>query len=106
MASLYASKRLLVENGIALSKEFKKAVESFVGSDGKRVEALPERYVVTVVSSYNFDAETGYSDMNVLTYKVTKEIFDSIKFGTRVKVTMEMNMNVSKISPVALEIIK
>ena len=95
--------RPVQESGIVIAKEFKKAMESFTGSDGRVVPAQPDRYVVTAVSSYEFSQEEGYKNPAILDYKVEKEVFEKIKFGTKVVVVYEMS-NSNSPKPISLTI--
>lgn len=95
--------RPIQEEGVVLSKEFKKASEGFTASDGHVVPAQPDRYIVTVASSYQFTADMGFVNPAVLEYKVEKELFDKLKYGTKVLVLYEMsNGNTPK--PLSLQL--
>jgi len=84
-------RRPIVEDGIVISKVLKPAMESFVGADGKRVEALPERFVVQVVSSYKCTEKDGFENPTILDYKVTKDIFEKVKYLSKVQVMYEIS---------------
>ena len=96
--------RPIMENGKVLNKEFKAAMDSFKGSDGSVVPAQPDRYVVKVISSYKFTKEEGYERPTILDYKVDKETFDRLTYGTDVQVVYEMSTAGSN-KPVSLSII-
>ena len=84
-------KRMIKEDGIVLEKIFKKATNEFKASDGRIVEAQPDRYVLKVVSGENFSDINGFENSTVLDYKTTKEVFDKAKAYTPVCVKYEVS---------------
>lgn len=91
MANANNVKRIIVENGIILSKILKKATNEFKGQDGNIVPAQPERYVLKVASSFKIDQETGFEDVTILDYKVDESLFNTMKFMDKVEVTYEFS---------------
>ncbi len=83
--------RPISEKGIVLNKQFKKAMDAFTGSDGRKVDALPDRYVVTVASSFSVSKETGLEKPVILDYKVDKDMFDKLSYLSKVEVVYEMS---------------
>lgn len=83
--------RPILEEGIVVSKVHKDAMESFKSSSGEVVPAQPEKFVVKVISSYECTPDKGMSDPTILDYKVEKELFDKLKFGTKVRVKFNMS---------------
>lgn len=84
-------KRPIVEDGIVISKVFKEAMESFTGKDGSVVPAQPDRFVILVASSYSCSDKDGLESPTILEYKVSKEIFDKVKFLSKVQVKYEIS---------------
>lgn len=75
MASI---KRLIKEDGIVLEKVFKKASDEIKLSDGRVIEAQPDRYILKCISGEDFSKETGFLNSTVLDYKVEKNVFDKV----------------------------
>ena len=83
--------RPISERGIVLSKEFKKAMDSFKASDGSIIPAQPDRYVVKVASGYACTKDMGLANPTILDYKVEKELFDKLVYLQEVEVIYEMS---------------
>ena len=71
-------KRLIKEDGIVLEKIFKKASDEIKLSDGRVIEAQPDRYILKCISGEDFSKETGFLNSTVLDYKVEKNVFDKV----------------------------
>ncbi len=84
-------KRPIVEKGIVLCKEFKKATEAFKAQDGSFVPEQPDRYIVKVASSYSITKDNGLEQANILDYKVDKDIFEKLQYLSKVEVMYEMS---------------
>ena len=96
--------RPISENGVVLSTEFKKAIESFKDKDGNVIPAQPNRWVAKVASSYTCDKKTGLEKPTILDYKIDEETFNKLKFLDEVKVIYEMSTSGTN-KPVSLTII-
>lgn len=84
-------KRPVTERGVVLSKTFKKAISEFKTSDGNVVPAQPDRFVVTVASSYACTKDEGLCEPTILDYKVTQDVFAKLKYLSEVEVTFELS---------------
>ena len=84
-------KRPVMEKGIVLSKEFREKMESFKGSDGQLVPEQPDRYIVTVASSYDCSKENGMTQPQILQYKVDKDIYEKLNYLSKVEVVYELS---------------
>ena len=84
-----AIKRLVVEEGIVLSKVFKAASEEWVNSRGEKVAAQPDRYFAVIASSAECSKENGLSDVSVLEYPCEKSLFDFVEYLSPVRVKFE-----------------
>lgn len=91
--------RLLMEEGIIIRKEYKKATEA--GEfEGKKYDAKPERFAIMTMSAPVIDENLGCVTFNAMGAKVPtnpvileyelpierKKEYDTIKFGDRVTV--------------------
>ena len=97
------TKRKIVEDGIVLSKEFKPATQEFTNSEGRKVEAAPDRYVVTVASGESISNDKGMENVTVLNYKVDREVFMKVCYLTKVKATY--NFTSYRLEPVSIELL-
>lgn len=86
-------KKLITEIGVVLKKEYKKETQAFTGQDGRKVEAQPERWVITVASSSSIDKVEGLSDLTVLDYRVDKSVFDNVSYLDNVRVQYQFANN-------------
>lgn len=96
--------RPVMERGIVLSKEFKKATESFKTSDGSLIPAQPDRYVVKVASAYACTKDMGLNNPTIIDYKVEKEVFDKLVYLQEVEVIFELSTSGAS-KPVSLKIL-
>ena len=87
---LYSAKRLCKEEGMVLEKIYREPTEEKI-YNGQKIEAQPERFYVTCASSSNFDKDNGFNEGLYLQYKVDKELFEKLKFGTKVLVTCDVS---------------
>lgn len=100
-------KRIVREEGVVICKKFKEKTDAFsITENGraKEIPAQPDRYLVTVASSYNVNQDIGLEDANIFEYKVSKEIFETLKYLSKVRVSYEMNSN--RCVPMSVELIK
>lgn len=84
-------KRMIKEDGIVLEKIFKEATDEFKASDGRIVNAQPDRYILKCVSGENFSKETGFENSTVLEYKVDKQVYDKVVAYSPVLVRYEVS---------------
>ena len=80
-----AIKRMVVEEGIVLSKVFKPASDEWVNSRGEKVAAQPDRYLAVIASSSECTDENGLADVSVLEYPCEKALYDFVSYLTPVK---------------------
>ena len=97
------TKRKIVEEGIVLSKEFKSATSEFINSDGRKVEAAPDRFIVTVASSCNCTDKLGLENVTVLNHKVDRTLFEKLNYLTKVKVSY--NFTSYRLEPLSIELL-
>ena len=71
-------KRMIKEDGVVLEKIFKGAFDTKRLSDGRVIEAQPDRYFLKCVSGEDFSKDTGFLNSTVLEYKVDKQVFDKV----------------------------
>lgn len=71
-------KRMIKEDGIVLEKIYKEAFDTKKMSDGRVIEAQPDRYILKCVSGEDFSKNTGFLNSTVLEYKVDKQVFDKV----------------------------
>ena len=84
-------KRMIKEEGIVLEKIFKEATKEFKSSDGRIIEAQPDRYILKVVSGEDFLQDKGFLQSTVLEYKAEKNVFDKVKAYSPVIVKYEVS---------------
>ena len=84
-------KRMIKEEGIVLEKIFKEATKEFKSSDGRIIEAQPDRYILKVVSGEDFEEDKGFLQSTVLEYKADKTVFDKVKAYSPVIVKYEVS---------------
>lgn len=96
--------RPIMERGIVLSKEFKKATESFKATDGSIIPAQPDRFVVKVASAYACTKDMGLANPTIIDYKVEKEVFDRLTYLQEVEVVFELSSSGTN-KPVSLKIV-
>lgn len=99
---LYSAKRLCTEKGMVTEKIYRDATEERI-YNGQKVEAQPEKFSVVCVSSNNFNETEGFIDGAYLQYKVDRELYHKLKFGSKVLVTYDMSGNTKR--PVSVELI-
>lgn len=97
-------RRLIVEDGIVISKIYKEATTSFTNRDGKEVEAQPERFIILCASGNKISTDTGIENALVQEYKVSREEFQNFKYLQKVQCTYEFSTYGPK--PVSVSIIK
>ena len=83
-------KKTFKEKGIVLFREHKKATEAWTDSSGKAVAAQPERWVVGVICSENFNPVEGFVDRIMAEYRVPQKDFANFKYGTEIRAMFEM----------------
>ena len=81
MASI---KKMITEDGIVISKEYREATEGFTSRDGKEVAPQPERFIILCASGEKVDSDTGVANAVTQEYKVSREEFQQFKFLQRV----------------------
>ena len=96
-------KRLIVDTGIVLSKEYKEASDEWVNAEGRKVDAQPERFLVTCASGEAVSEDEGLRNCYVDTYKVSREEFQKIKYLQKVKCTYEFSSYGCKPVSISLE---
>jgi hypothetical protein len=102
MAVRNVLKKTIKEDGVILYRQFKKAMESFTGSDGRRVDALPDRWVVGVICGTLHPTE-GFAEARVLEeFKVEQKDFAKMTYGKEVVATCEMVGD--RIKPISVEL--
>lgn len=77
------------EIGMVVGKKINEAREAGKSFDGSRSwDARPEEYILTVIScdEDDFNSVNGFSNRTIADYKVSKEIYDSVKFSSWGKV--------------------
>lgn len=91
--------RLMIEEGVIIKKEYKKATEQFE-NEGRLIPAKPERFAITTLSAPVIDANMGCQTYNsngelvavnpiILDFEMPiekKKDYEAIKFGDKVKV--------------------
>lgn len=82
-------KRLIVEEGLVISKFEKKPTDAFTSKEGKFVEAQPRKFMVQVASAAKVDKEFGMVDAALLEFKVDETFFTQLKPLMRVKTEFE-----------------
>ena len=97
-------RRMIKEEGIVLEKIFKEATKEFKSSDGRIVEAQPDRYVLKVVSGEDFSKDKGFLQSTVLEYKCDKTVFDKVIAYSPVVVKYEVSNYGAKPMNVELKI--
>lgn len=95
-------KRLIKEDGIVLEKIYKMAYDTKKLSDGRVIEAQPDRYFLKCVSGEDFTKELGFSNSTVLEYKVDKQIYDKVAAYSPVNV--RYNLSNFGPTPVSVEL--
>lgn len=84
-------KRIIKEDGIVLEKIFKEATNEFKAKDGSIVAAQPDRYILRCVSGEDFSKENGFTQSNILDFKVDKQVYDKAVAYSPVTVRYEMS---------------
>ena len=84
-------KRMIKEEGVVLEKIFKEATREFKSSDGRVIEAQPDRYILKVVSGEDFSQDKGFIQSTVIEYKTEKEVFEKAKAYSKVIVKYEVS---------------
>lgn len=84
-------KRMIKEDGIVLEKIYKKASDTIKLSDGRVIEAQPDRYFVKCISGEDFSKDTGFLNSTVLEYKVDKQVYDKLVAYSPVIVKYEVS---------------
>jgi hypothetical protein len=84
-------KRMIKEDGIVLEKIFKEASDTKKLSDGRVIEAQPDRYILKCVSGYEFSKDTGFSNSTVLDYKADKQVYDKVVAYSPIVVKYELS---------------
>lgn len=77
------------EVGMVVSKTINEAREAGKSFDGSRSwDARPEEYVLNVIScdEDDFNKDKGFVNYTIADYKVSRDIFDSVHFGSWGKV--------------------
>lgn len=100
---LYSEKRLCTEKGMVTEKIYRESTEERI-YNGQKVDAQPEKYSVVCVSSNNFNDKDGFVDGAYLQYRVEKDLYDKLKFMSKVLVTYDMSGNTKR--PVSVELFK
>lgn len=96
-------KRIIKEDGIVLEKIFKEATSEFKAQDGRVIAAQPDRYILRCVSGEDFSKENGFSQSNMLDFKVDKQVYDKAVAYSPVTVRYEMSNFGVKAESVALK---
>ena len=102
MANNNNIKRMIMEEGVVLSKEYIEPKAAWTNFEGKTFEAKPERYILKCASGEEIRPDTGLVNGNVLDYEVSKEVFDSVKYLTKVLCKYEFSTYGSKPQTVSL----
>lgn len=84
-------KRMIKEEGIVLEKVFKEASDTKKLSDGRVIEAQPDRYFLKCVSGQEFSKDTGFANSTVLDYKADKQVFDKVVAFSPIVVKYEIS---------------
>lgn len=91
MATKQTAKRIIRgERGLVLSKTIVPARESMV-INGNVLEAKEETFVVSIISSPEFDDKMGYVNGVTMNYPVEKALFDKTNFGDIVSCEYEFS---------------
>lgn len=98
------TKRLIVEDGIVISKIYKEATEAFENRDGKLIDAQPEKFIILCASGENINADTGIENALVQEYKVSREEFQNFKYLQKVQCKYDFSTYGPK--PVSVSILK
>lgn len=83
-------RRLFEEQGTVLAVTLKDKMDEWKTSDGKIIEAKPERYSILVVSANNFNPATGFEDATIGEFEV-EDLKEGSKFryGDKVRCVYE-----------------
>lgn len=98
------TRRLIVEDGIVISKIYKEATNSFENKEGKLVDAQPEKFIILCASGEKISSDTGIENALVQEYKVSREEFQNFKYLQKVQCKYEFSTYGPK--PVSVSIIK
>lgn len=98
------TKRLIVEEGIVVSKIYKEATEAFENREGKLVDAQPEKFIILCASGEKISPDTGIENALVQEYKVSREEFQNFKYLQRVQCKYDFSTYGPK--PVSVSILK
>lgn len=103
MATKQTAKRIINgERGLVLSKMVVPARESMV-INGRVLEAKEETFVVSIISSPEFDDKMGYVNGVIMYYPVEKTLFDKTNFGDIVSCKYEFSQYGT--TPISYEIL-
>jgi len=103
MATKQTAKRIINgERGLVLSKTIVPARESMV-INGNVLEAKEETFVVSIISSPEFDDKMGYVNGVTMNYPIEKSLFDKTNFGDIVSCKYEFSQYGT--TPISYEII-
>jgi len=99
------------EQGIVLSKKISAAREAGKSFDGSRTwEAKEEEYILTVYSAdeEDFNKVDGFQNGTLADYKVPKDVYDKVSFGSwgKVKYTATSYNGEVKIKPESFVMIR
>lgn len=97
-------KKVINENGIVLAKVFIEAKKEWESRDGRKFDAQPEKFIVTVASGENISPDTGIDNCLVQDYQVTREEFQKFKYLQVVNVEYEFSTYGTK--PMTVTILK
>lgn len=98
------TKRLIVEEGIVISKIYKEATTAFENKDGKLVDAQPEKFIILCASGEKINSDTGIENALIQEYKVSREEFQNFKFLQKVQCRYDFSTYGPK--PVSVSVIK
>jgi len=84
-----AAKKLLMEKGLVIGREIKKATEQFVTSDGVVIPAQPDRYIIHVITSSCVDEKDGMQYITEMDFKVTAEEYKQFTYMKQIIATFE-----------------
>lgn len=108
MANVF--KKPIREYGIIISKSYIEARPQRTGLDGKVYSATEEKFMVEVIScdKDDFNKDTGILNGSRLSYPVSKDVFDKVKFGdwANVKYTAQQYGEKLTTTPESFELIE